>query len=373
MPIGNAISWQQLLASLNDVAVQPKDKAWDICRYMQAHVGTAELDSENARTLLLCYMQLPLQHPSLVHSLMLGVAVKMSESYADFRFVQFLNLWHVSNLRTEDKQPQAGKDGRTYSSLLEKVTKAYIRYKMTHPEEHLDDAFRALINAEAMRLGYKPAMHMIAVKMFETQREGRKLRSVKLVSAKGDELLADWHAFNAKPFEIVGRMYLCVPRQGKTGALRAEHIVPSQQAMSSVFPVAVGYVDRYDAEHQHYHIYDVQSRHFVAERPALRLQVGNYVLFCPVIPQVDKFKSAIVQQVMDKYKGREQFGARSAVVQFVNTEKNYLKYRTEDGDEGFCSLQVCPKDVKQGDNLRLILFLKRGKDLEKRPYVAEAY
>lgn len=366
------ITWDQLLASLNDATSNPEDTAWNIYRYMQANIGEG-LSSEEARTLLACYVKLPVRKPSLLHSLMLSIATRMSELYADFRYINFLNVWQSSNLRTEDQQPQQGKDGKVYASLIEKVTKAYIRYRMTHAEETLEDSFRRMVNVEAARLGFRPMQQMIAVKAFETEHNGRKVRSVKLVGSDGAELIADSHSFACKPWEICGRMYDVMPRVSKTGTLRAEYICESQRSMAEAFPPTVGFVEHYDAQHDHIHVFDNQSRHFVAEGSKVKPAVGSYVLFSPVIPAVDKFKSAIILRVLDKYEARERFGAASARVAFVDTEKGYLKYVTEDKREGFCQLARCPQGTKQGDSLRLIIFLKRGKDGEKRPYVGEAF
>lgn len=366
------VSWESLLETLNSDQKPHNDKAWAIYRYMQANVGDG-LSSEEARTLLLCYMKLAVVRPSLIHSLMLGIAVKMADKYSDFRLIPFLNMWKVNSLREDDMTAQVDKDGKTYSSLIEKVTKAYIRYSMSHPEETLEESFREIINNEAIRLGFKCIKQMIAVKMFESEKAGRKLRSVKIVSPEGDELLVDWHNFNAKPWEIVGKMYDVLMREAKTGTVRAEYIQESKKNMADVFTPKVGFVEHFATEHGHYHIYDNQSRHFVAENPKVKPQIGDFVMFCPVIPKVDKFKSAVVLNVVDKYDGRMKFGVTSATVAFVNQEKNYIKYKTEDGAEGFCNLDRCPSGIKQGDAVQLIIFLKRGKDGEKRPYVAQVF
>lgn len=287
------ISWEDLIAVLNDDSKSAEDKAWDVYSYMKENVGTNEFSSEEARTLLLCYMKLDVKRPSLVHSLMLAIALKMSEVYADFKLINFMNMWKGSNLREDDKSPQTGKDGKKYASLLEKVTKSYIQYKIAHPQETLEDPFRNVVNAEAARLGYEP--------------------------------------------------------------------------------IRIGFVDYYDGSRNFFHVYDNQSRHFVAKSPAVRPNVGDFVYFMPVVPKDDPFKSALIQRVADKYEGREKFGVVAAEVLIVNKEKNFVKYKTEDGDEGFCNLDRCPKGVKKGDATRLIMFMKRGKDGEKRPYVGEGF
>jgi len=366
------VTWEQLLVSLNSANSNPDNAAWDTYRYMQANVGEG-MTSEQARTLLLIYMKMKVKRPSLIHSLMLGVAVRMSEAYADFRLPAFLKMWGAENLRDEDKRPSAGKDGKTYSSLLEKLSKAYMRYTLHHPNETADDRFHKLIVEEAARLGFREPRPMVAVKVFETAQGSRKLRSVKLIGSNGDEMLADSHLFNCPPWEITGKLYDVLPRESKNENVRVEHVAQSMQKIEDVFGTEIGFVDRYDATHQQYHVYDNQSRHFVAERPCVRPIVGGYVTFCPIIPAVDKFKSAIVISVADKYSARTQFGAQAATVAFVNKEKGYLKYVTENKEEGFCNLDKCPVEVKGGDVIHIVTFLRRGKDGEKRKYVAEVY
>ena len=65
---------------------------------------------------------LAISKEKLVHSCVLGIAVKISSEYADFQFPQFLQMWGYDRyLREEDKQRQTGKDGRSYPSLMQRV------------------------------------------------------------------------------------------------------------------------------------------------------------------------------------------------------------------------------------------------------------
>lgn len=363
-------SFDELLAALETAVSHPMDTAWCIFRYLQKNYKG--MGSEQVRTLLAAYMKIPVEKPSLIHSCMLGMAVKISEMYPDFRFPQFLDMWgYEKNLRPEDRQRQMGKDGRSYLSLKEKVDRRLLSYLLHHHEEKdLADGIRS----------------MFAVKVFESQVNGKRRYFVKLVAADGMELAADSHLFPCKPWEIQGRLYDVSLRKSKQGNERAVEVVLSKKGVGEVFPTMAGYVDGMDESHGHYHIYDALSRHFVAEKPQMMIKTGDFVTFSPIIPAEDKFKSAAVINVMSHADGLTAFGTFQAVVTYVNPTDGYLRYRitsplpeTPEGivtAEGFASLvnvkdDELRKSLKVGDNIRLLLFLKRGKDKVKRNHVAE--
>ena len=364
-------SWDELLAALETAVSHPLDTAWCVFRYLQKHYK--EMGSQQVRTLLAAYMKMPVERPSLIHSCMLGMAVKISEKYMDFRFPQFLDLWgYDKNLRDEDCQRQTGKDGRAYLSLKEKVDRRLQSYLLHHQDE-------AQQNIDGIR-------SMFAVKVFESIVNGRKRYFAKLVAADGMEIVADSHLFPCKPWEIQGRLYDVSLRKSKQGNERAVEVVLSKKGVEEVFPTLVGYVDGVDEGHGHYHIYDPLSRHFVAEKPKMMIKTGDFVTFSPIIPAEDKFKSAAVINVMPHDEGLTTFGTFQAVVTYVNPTDGYLRYRitspipeTPEGvmtAEGFASLVYVKEDelrksLKVGDNIRLLLFLKRGKDKVKRNHVAE--
>lgn len=83
-----------------------------------------------------CIMKIPLPRPSLLHSCLLSVALRMADAYPDFKLLNFLVLWGYDvNLRGEDRQQQVGKDGRTYLSLEDKAERAVRKYLTLHPAE----------------------------------------------------------------------------------------------------------------------------------------------------------------------------------------------------------------------------------------------
>lgn len=381
-------TWEELLDALMTVkSEQSDDTGWRIYRYLMTHYK--EMSSAEARTLLNCYMKLPCTRPSLLHSCILSVAMKMKEQFPDFRFVAFVNLWNQGNvngcLRQEDWQTSTGKDGKAYPALVEKLVHIYAHELLVKPEDKIQEPLHGDLALMAKKLGYIGIKRMVAIKMFESEREGKKVRTVKLIAANGMELIADWHLFHCKPWEICGNMYEVQVRQSKqNGTSRVADVVLSKKNIADEFPMVIGYIDRYDAKHNHYHIFDALSRHFVAEAPKQKLQQGQYVWFCPVIPAVDKFKSAVVISIENQQKGREAFGIHTATVTSVNTQKEYFVYSL-DGvahdpskpvDEqieptGITFFNETTIRPQVGDKYQVIVFLRRCADKKKRNHVAE--
>ena len=370
-----SVTWDELLDSIATGAAHPDDTNWKIYRYLQNNYKT--IGSVTARTLLAAYMKLHVKRMSLVDSCMLGMAVKISETYGDFKLSKFLEAWgYDSCLRAQDLQRQTGKDGRQYLSLKERVERALQSYRLHHPEE---------CNGECEGI-----VSMYAAKVFEKEINGRKLRYVKLVATNGSELIADSHQFPCRPWEISGRIFNVLTRVSKQGNERVSEIVASAKRVDEAFSAEVGFVEFIDESHGHIHVYDSQSRHFVADKSAhtaLKISVGNYVRFCPIIANGDHFKSAAIVSVMDKYKGRKAFGIYEAKVEYANVKDRYIRYSLESAirytpegniiKAGFASTANLPEDVRngmvQGSHVRLILFLKRGKDGMKHNYVADIF
>lgn len=370
-----SVTWDELLDSIATGAAHPDDTNWKIYRYLQNNYKT--IGSVTARTLLAAYMKLHVKRMSLVDSCMLGMAVKISETYGDFKLSKFLEAWgYDSCLRAQDLQRQTGKDGRQYLSLKERVERALQSYRLHHPEE---------CNGECEGI-----VSMYAAKVFEKEINGRKLRYVKLVATNGSELIADSHQFPCRPWEISGRIFNVLTRVSKQGNERVSEIVASAKRVDEAFSAEVGFVEFIDESHGHIHVYDSQSRHFVADKSAhtaLKISVGNYVRFCPIIANGDHFKSAAIVSVMDKYEGRKAFGIYEAKVEYANVKDRYIRYSLESAirytpegniiNAGFASTANLPEDVRngmvQGSHVRLILFLKRGKDGMKHNYVADIF
>lgn len=371
------LSWDELLESINNGASHPDETQWAIYRYLKENYKNE--GSVMSRTLLAAYMKLHVNEPSLINSLMLGIAAKVSEKYPDFRFPQFLKAWgYKGNLRNQDKERQTSKDGRTYLALVERVDRALQSYLLHHPEEEREDC--------------NLIVSMYAVKVFEKISDGKKRRYVKLVAANGSEFIADSHQFPCKPWEICGHMFDVLTRVSRQGKERASEIVVSKKRVDEVFSTQVGYVDGIDESHNHVHIYNAQSQHFVAEKSTLSTQPsiqnisnGSFVHFCPIIANGDHFKSAAIIRILNKDEGRKAFGMYEAEITFVNRQEQFIRYAitqdirpTNEGTiskEGFASTAAISNEDKQkiavGKHVWLLLFLKRGKEGTKRNHVAE--
>lgn len=369
------VTWDELLESISTDAAHPDETNWKIFRYLQHNYKT--MGSVMARTLLAAYMKLHVKRMSLIDSCMLGMAVNVSETYSDFKLPKFLEAWGYDRfLRPQDLRRQTGKDGRQYLSLKERVERALQSYMLHHPEEN-KEACDAIVS-------------MYAAKVIEKEANGRRRRYVKFVARNGSEVLADSHQFPCRPWEICGRMFDVLRRVSKQGNEHAADIVLSQKRVDEVFSVEVGYVDFVDENHGHIHVYDSQSRHFVALKSvhsALNITAGSYVSFCPIIANGDHFKWAAIVGLMDKYEGRNAFGVYEAKVEYANPKEKYIRYSLESAIKytpegniikgGFASTAALPDDVRNGividSHVRLILFLKRGKDGIKHNYVAEVF
>lgn len=278
-------SWDELMQSLDTATQHPLDTAWNIYRYLNANLK--QMNSEEARRLLAIYTKLPCARPSLLHSCILSVAVKMAGQFPDFRLPQFLDIWgYPTNLRQEDYSRQTGNDGKSYPSLKERVDMRCKRY---------------------------------------------------------------------------------ASRQS----------APEHDARNAI----VGYVDRYDPKHQHFHIFDNTSRHFVAKNPKVTPTVNGFVRFIPVIPKEGNFKTAIILAGIPAEQGLQLFGTYEAKVKYVNTEQGYFYYtitspipETPEGtitQEGSASLSLAAAPLAVGQSIRIQMFLRRGKDRIKRNSVVK--
>ena len=375
----NVPTWDELLVLMNDAQSHPLDTAWAIYRYM--HTNLKQLTSQEARTLLASYMKIPIQHPSLLHSCMLTIAINMAEQYSDFRFASFLNLWgYPSNLRPEDSQRQNGKDGRHYLSLKEKAERALQKYMLHNADERTDG------NAANIR-------QAVATRVFAKENNWHRTNYVRLACNDGSEFLAVTQLFPCKPWEIHGQVFDILIKYSKEGKPNIIEIAASEKNVADLFPAITGYVSYIDEAHGHYHVFDGQSRHFVAEKPKTKINTGDFVCFSPIIPKENKFKSAIINKTMSLTEGMNSFRSRHAKVTYADEEKGYAAWELIKGNDteseippikeigtespsytkGYISLNTLNMTKKLlpaiGDTINIIVFLKRGKDGIKRPYV----
>ncbi len=367
----NVYSFDELLEAIEASVWSPNDTAWAIYHYLMKNY--ARESSEIVRRLLAAYLKLQLERPSLIHSCMLAVAVKASETFCDFNFPAFLEYWGFPKLlRKEDSERQKAKDGRTFLPLAERAERRRDSWLLHHGASKLPDNIRS----------------MFAVKVFEKEKGPRRLRFAKLVGGDGLEVIAESHMFPYKPWEIQGRMFDVLTRTSASGEERAVEIAAAKRNVEQVFPPVAGYVDGIDEGHGHCHIYDASSRHFVAERPTMKLSAGTFVMFSPIVPAVDKFKTACVTEVLTKEEGLRRFGWYEAEVTYANTAEGYFRYKilspiakTPEGtveEEAFAPVSCISNSrlatsLHSGMKIGIVMFLKRGIDKTKRNHVAEAF
>lgn len=108
---------------------------WSIYRRLKAGIESSEVLNQ----LVARYLQLDIERPSLLHSLVLmAVAVNYSDRES-FDFQSFLRTWSIQNLRPEDKLGYRSKEGKFLPSLADRC---------------VSRLFRQMPSREMMSLGY---------------------------------------------------------------------------------------------------------------------------------------------------------------------------------------------------------------------------
>lgn len=123
--------------------------------YEQIHAGN--LSSLDMRRLLQQYLQLEIQRPSLLHSLVLFSVVKQYGQLPDFNFTAFFKLWGSDNFRPEDLKSQKV-DGKWMPSLADRVMARLFKampskfHSPVNPSEQFDPALaHTLVDAALKR------------------------------------------------------------------------------------------------------------------------------------------------------------------------------------------------------------------------------
>lgn len=96
-----------------------EDFGWILYRYLRSRIN--ELTSLEVRGLLRDYIVLRNERPSMLHSMLLNFALNFSKSHSDFIFPNFLQLWGVSNFRSDDLVDGHNNNGDTIPSLISRV------------------------------------------------------------------------------------------------------------------------------------------------------------------------------------------------------------------------------------------------------------
>lgn len=91
---------------------------WVIFRYLKANLNIIE--SVEVRRMLARYMKLENPRPSLLHSMILQMALSYAKDHTDFIFYKFFQMWGPLNLRKEDYMNRI-KDNIKYPSLIRRI------------------------------------------------------------------------------------------------------------------------------------------------------------------------------------------------------------------------------------------------------------
>lgn len=358
------------------------------------------LGSTLSRQLLADYMSLPLRRPSALHSAILTAAVRMAYFFSDFHFAAFLRLWQLRNLRDEDiiRLPERALDDRT---LAEQVTHAYLLSLMLYPDEAIPTGEQYAVFTISQRY-YRPMQPMVVTQVVAG-------RYAVLVGAGGDEVECSLQMLTVHPLKTsdlshaatvrsvrVGQVYdvlLHLPYGPNTKRPMVVVAYLRDVPIAQVFPVCVGYVEHIDVSHGHIHIYDGASRHFVATQPCCEgVREQQCVRFVPIVPASRAFKTAIVLGEAEA----QMFPVRDIRIVEANREKGFAhwvltdsagpltellsSYQMAHGAKqeaffgGYVAMQVAEQifpNLRVGSVFRAIVFLRRGADRVKRPFVAK--
>ena len=277
------------------------------------------------------------------------------------------------------------------------------------------------------------SLFMLVTRIKEAvSKEGRKLIFVTLTSSEGLEVECVSSQLQPSPlhplpegkrhYVNIGQLYDCllktkatvpaaspsgikatVPAGSPAGITLTEAYLSTRKP-TEVFPTEVGYLESIDQQHGHMHVFDAHSRHFVA--PVLRFsreRVGEFVRFIPIVPAASKFKTAIIQGTIPgsvlSLPEREHL-LRDIRITHINKEKGYAAWELTDKEHpitellsplqlsqgetsptfttGYLNLATVPDGSPSGFSVPLregwegsaFIYLKRGKDRQKRPHVA---
>lgn len=146
---------------------------WTIYRYLNTHAK--DLSSRDVRKLLIVYMDLRNERPSMLHSTILNFALKYSELDNNFKFISFLELWGVKYLTPKDYDDSVGRDGRKIPSLMSRISHVVSNYPTSDIVQFLQmlgsdhDQFHQLLQEKYFW------------KILNSNQEGNKELSLKLL------------------------------------------------------------------------------------------------------------------------------------------------------------------------------------------------
>lgn len=360
---------------------------WFLYRYLSDKL--AIIPSVNAREILVEFLKLDTEKPSRLYSAFLGLATKMATQFPDFHFVPFLKIWGITNLLPEDKESKTDESGKRFPSLTERIAKAFSYSALFHPDEALDPEMLQYNTRESI------VQQLIATQTSTVEVKNRKMTFVRFMSADGTEYSTEVHSitnFQKISYkDIPNRLFNVLLHKKDDGQFTIEAAITSSTPINQVYPTSIGYIEHIDLQHDHIHIYDNQSRHLIAIKSNIHPPVGTYVQFVPLVPQKGNFKTAIITKILQPSEGPTAFGLHTARITHVDNVNHYCawellpnpdgtttpiieaKTTTPSFTSGFLSKQLLQSQgidlPKLHSHIQIVVFLKRGKDKQKRPYV----
>lgn len=119
---------------------------WELYRLIQPLIKSENRNLFAVKKLLNEYLQLQCERPSLLHSLILGVADKLIAE-SNFNLVGFIKIWGIENLRDDDFQPYIDSEsGKRFPSLAQKIVQHATKQAVEQNETYLLKAFIPLID-----------------------------------------------------------------------------------------------------------------------------------------------------------------------------------------------------------------------------------
>lgn len=379
-----------------------------------------EIDSVTSRQLLADGLRLTTERPSKLYSALLSAAIKIADTYPEFHFARFLRMWDIANLRPDDEGRSRTRDGKMFYSLAERAAKRLALALMRHPEDlaTLTEESSPSHDYASFLLSHKYILRpVIVTRIKEVQSEnGRKYRFVTLTTPEG--LQVETVSQNLKPspyhplpegkrhYVNIGQCYNVMlhgkdipedtPTHNHLSDWSVQEAYLATQDPTTLFPSAIGFIESIDQTHGHMHIYDAHSRHFVAPVQRFsRERAGDFVRFIPIIPTASKFKTAIILSTVPTDYSKVRADLRDIRITAINKEKGYAVWELIDKTRPITEL-LSPLQLSQGEtspsftsgylnlteelssslsssSYKAFVYLKRGKDRQKRPQIARLF
>ena len=134
---------KDIISSGNCLPEEKNNLGWIIYYYLKANYR--KLGSTESRRVLVSFMNLNLDKPSMVYSNILRPVSLMAEEFEDFRLISFIKMWGHENFSREDKL-EGFYEGRTVPSLVDTLMTRCIKAGSSRDE--IKEAFGCDVNME---------------------------------------------------------------------------------------------------------------------------------------------------------------------------------------------------------------------------------